>query len=114
MEQNLSKKDKATLRALIEKGVQAEYTHALAEVETVLKQWRDGALDNRDAYQAMYRSIQENNKFIARRYDYVTGSRYVLTVAGIYRDKQITDDDLSGLSEEVRARIQRMGSFDDL
>lgn len=113
MERNLSKKDKAALRQLIEKGVQAEYTHALEEVETILKHWRGEATDNREAYQTMYRSIHENNKFIARRYDHIGGSSYVPTVVSIYRDKQITEDDLSILSEDLREYIKRIGSFLD-
>lgn len=111
MERNLSKKDKAALRELIEKGVQAEFTNALEEVEQLLKQWRTGALDNRAAYHKLYDSVIKNDKFIAQRYDYMRGSRYVPTVVGIYRDKQITEDDLSILSEDLREYIKRVASI---
>ncbi len=104
----LSKKDKAALRALIEKGVQAGYSAALTDIATTILQWQQQQLSNRDAYQLLYKKLQEHNTFIARRYDHISGSHYVTVVTAIYRDKQITDDDLLSLSEEVREYVKRI------
>src|SRR5258705_2867454 len=105
MERNLSKKDKAVLRQLIEKGVQAEFKKALTDAAAIIQKWQKDDLQNREAYHELFSTVQENNKFIARRYDAISGSHYVDTVIGIYRDKQISEEDLSQLSDDVREYI---------
>ena len=111
MERNLSKKEKAVLRQLIEKGVQAEYKNALEDAAAIIQKWQNNELTGREAYQELFKSIKENDKFIARRYDHVTGSHYVSTVVGIYRDKQISDEDLSELTDDLREYIKRIAAI---
>jgi hypothetical protein len=108
MQDKLSKKDKAELRHLIEKGVQAEFTKALEETAATIQQWKQGTSSNREAYHALYTGIQQHNDFISRRYVGITGSRYVPTVAAIYRDKQLTEEDLMALSDEVKEYIKKV------
>lgn len=99
------------MRQLIEKGVQAEYTFALKEVANIIDQWRQGKMDNRNAYGDMFASIKKNDKFIAMRYDGITGGRYVDAVCAIYRDKHINEEDLKELREDLREYIMRKGSM---
>lgn len=105
MNTNLSKKEKAIMRQLIEKGVQAEFAHALQEAANIISQWKQSEKTNREAYYELYGSIKQNDKFIAMRYDGMTGSRYLSTVIGIYRDKQLNEEDLKELHEDLREYI---------
>ena len=111
MERNLSKKEKAVLRQLIEKGVQAEFKKALDDAAVIIQKWQNNELTEREAYHKLFKSIHDKDKFIARRYDNVTGSHYVETVVAIYRDKQISDDDLSELSDDLREHIKRIAAI---
>lgn len=73
MYEQLSKKDKAALRALIGKGVEAEKTNALNEIDSILAKWKGRSLTTEEAYATMYGIVRDNDKFIARRYDDIRG-----------------------------------------
>jgi hypothetical protein len=83
---DLSKREKKIARDAIEKGVLAEFKVSLKESETIIKEWRNGQLDNRQAYHKLFKAIMVQNKHIARRYDDMRGSRYLSTVAAILYD----------------------------
>jgi hypothetical protein len=91
---DLSKREKKIARDAIEKGVLAEFEVALKESETIINQWRSGKLDNKQAYHKLFKAMAERNKHIARRYDNMRGSRYLLTVANILHDGHITQEDI--------------------
>lgn len=110
MKTELSKKEKAIMRELIEKGVQAEFTIALQEAANIIEQWKQNKKTTREAYHELYSSLQQNNKFIARRYDGISGSRYLPTVIAIFGDKQINEEDLKELREDLREYFE--GSCD--
>ena len=111
MKLELSKKEKAIMRQLINKGVQAEFANALRQAEDIIFAWKSGDKPNSDAYHELYESLQQNNKFIAMRYDGMSGSRYLPTVIGIYRDKQIKDEDLKDLSDDLKEHIKQTASY---
>ncbi len=101
----LSKKDKKAAREVIEIGLQSDFENGLLKVENILKAWRNVEKDNRDAYQALYKQVTNTDKYIAHRYDGITGSHYLTTVIGLLMDKVIVEDDLKDLSEEVKTYI---------
>jgi hypothetical protein len=103
-----TKKDKAILRSLIDKGLQAEYEQALRDAGSILEKWHLNQLPTHDAYLKLYKKIQEHDKWIGTRYNGLTGSRYIMVVLGIYMDGLITDADLAELSEPVKSAIIMM------
>jgi hypothetical protein len=103
----LSKSDKRHARALISQSVEKEFAVGLSKFDAIIQQWKDGKQDNREAYHAIYESVTSFNKYIARRYDYVSNSTLLFTVLAIYNDKLITDEDLNGFSEETLKHIKR-------
>jgi hypothetical protein len=105
MNTGLSKKEKAIMRQLIEKGVQAEFAHALQQTADITEQWKQGKKTNREAYYELFQSIKQNDKFIAMRYDGITGSRYLNTVIAVYHDKHICEEDLMELRVDLREYI---------
>ncbi|MEP6948559.1 MAG: hypothetical protein ABI863_04770 [Ginsengibacter sp.] len=108
---DLSKREKKIAREAIEKGVLAEFVVSLEEAETIIKEWRNAQLDNKQAYHKLFAAIMEQNKHIARRYDDMRGSRYLLTVAAILHDGYITEEDIKDFSEEVKEQINLWISF---
>ena len=102
----LSKREKKIAREAIEKGVLAEFEVGLKKAEAIIKQWRNGSLDNRQAYHKLYKEIANHDKHIARRYDGMSGSRYLLTVAAILRDGYITEEDIKDFSDQTKQVLQ--------
>ena len=105
---DLSKKDKKIAREMIEKGVQIEFANGLNEADAVVQKWKNHTLENREAYHLLFKTIKDFDKHIAQRYDSLTGSRYFLTVAVLYADGIITDEDIMNFSPEINEEIRRM------
>ncbi len=102
---DLSKREKKIAREAIEKGVQAEFKAGLEKAKKVIVEWERGDLDNRAAYYKLYKTITNQDKRIGKRYDGLTGSRYLVTVAAILYDEQITEEDIKDFSEEAKQSI---------
>lgn len=97
----LSKKDKKVARGIIEKGVQIEFANGLNQADAVIQKWKNNQLGNREAYHLLFKKIKDFDKHIARRYDAMSGSGYFLTVANLFADGIITEEDIKDLSKEV-------------
>ena len=108
---DLSKKDKKAAREIIEKGLQKEMAQGLDDFYIILNSWREKKSDNLDAYHQLYKKITKFDTHISRRYDYVTGSRYLLTVSALLYDDVISECDLSCFSEEVREYLIKIKNF---
>lgn len=102
----LTKKDKKAARETIEKGLQREYINGLKSFEKIIYDWKSETLDNRTAYLKLYKRVVSFDKHIGRRYDYVTGSKYIFTVASQLADGVITENDLNDFSPEAKAAIK--------
>jgi len=111
MYHELSKREKKIARILIDKGVDTEFRISLEQTDKILSEWKEGNLDNRTAYHALFKKIHERNNLIANRYDGLGGSRYLLTVAAIYADGQITEEDIKDFSEKTRAVLNNRLRF---
>jgi len=54
----------------------------------------------------LFRAVDKKDHAIARRYDGLTGGRWLITVAAILRDGYISEDDIKDFSEETKARMR--------
>lgn len=104
----LSKKDKKVAREVIETGLQREFEAGLSKTEELLLHWRKGECDNRESYHAVYKHVKYFDKHIARRYDGITGSRYLLTITGQLLDDVIHEEDLVEFSKEVQLYLKQV------
>ncbi len=104
----LSKREKKIAREIIEKGLQVEFAKALYDADTVLQNWKSKETDNRTAYHKLYKTVKDNDKHIARRYDGMTGSRYIDTIAAQLADGIISNDDLKEFTEETQNEISKL------
>jgi len=110
---DLSKREKKIARAIIDKGVEAEFKAGLEQAKAVIAKWETGELNNRDGYHTLYKTIKEQDKRISKRYDGLTGSHYLTTVAAILFDGQITEEDIKDFSDETKETLHRWASFRD-
>src|SRR6188474_1851497 len=103
----LSKGEKKVARAAIDKGLDAEFREGMEKFEAIIKDWRAGKFaTNRDAYHKLFKAVDEKDDAISKRYDGLTGGRYLLTVAGIYKDGYINEEDIKAFSEKTKAILK--------
>lgn len=112
MYHELSKREKKIARACIDKGIEAEFRDGLANFDIIVSGWREGKFaTNREAYYELFKAVTSRDKAIAERYDGLTGSNYLITVAAILRDGYISEDDIKDFSEEARLEISKLIQF---
>lgn len=103
----LTKSEKKVARAAIDKGVENAFKEAMENFEAIVKEWRQGNFaTNKEAYHKLYKAVDKKDSAISRRYDGVSGGRYLQTVAGILQDGHITDADIEGFSEQTKEVIK--------
>ncbi len=107
----LSKKDKKTAREIIEAGLQKEFAKGLFDADTILTEWKNKAIDNREAYYSLYKQIASFDKHIARRYDDMKGSTYLFIIAAQLSDGIISENDLDEFSEEAIQAIKLISAL---
>jgi len=106
---DLSKKEKKIARQCIDKGLNIAYSNAFDKAGLVVQDWHAEKLPARDAYLKLFEIVEQHNAGIARRYDGLTGSRYLVTVAQLFSEKVITEDDIKEFSDETKAVIRFFG-----
>jgi hypothetical protein len=107
----LTKKEKKAARDIIEKGLRREMEANLRELDTILTRWKESGSDVKETYYNVYKTLTGFDKHIARRYDNMRGSSYLLVIIGQYRDGVVTDEDLNDLLPETQGVVKR---FKDL
>ena len=106
MYHELSKSEKKVARAAIDKGLDAEFREGMEEFEAIIKDWREGKFStNKEAYHQLFKAVDKKDDAIGRRYNGLTGGRYLITVVDIYRDGYINVDDIQGFREETKEII---------
>ena len=102
----LSKPEKKIARACIDKALEAEFYEGLEKFEAILHAWRKGKFaNNKEAYHQLYKAVDKKDDAISKRYDNLTGSRWLLTVALVLQDGYINEKDIKDFSTETRTVI---------
>ncbi|HMG90193.1 MAG TPA: hypothetical protein VK589_09035 [Chryseolinea sp.] len=105
----LSKPEKKIARACIDKALEAEFYEGLEKFETILHDWRQGKFaSNKEAYHQLFTAVDEKDSAISKRYDGLTGSRWLQTVAAVFHDGYISENDIKDLSIDTKAVINMM------
>ena len=107
----LSKTQKKICRELIEKGLQKEFEQAILAIEKECSDWKNHNKDNRETYHTLYELIITKDKQIARRYDYMTGSKYLTIVIEQFSETLLDESDLDLFNEEVKEFISNAIKF---
>lgn len=96
------KPEKKIVRQVIETGLQRNFESSILDIDQIIQQWKSKKLDNREAYHEIFRRVKENDKYIARMYDDLRGSTYMMVLQGLLANNTISETDLSGFSEPTR------------
>ncbi len=107
----LTKRENKIAKAAIDKGVNTEFKAGLEKAEAIIATWHKDELDNSADYYKLFEAVEEQDKRIAQRYDGLSGSRYLFTVACILYDGQITDEDVKDFSEETKEQLNSWVAF---
>jgi len=103
----LSKREKKIAKACIDKGLEAEFKEGLENFQGIMQDWRAGKFaSNKEAYHQLFKAVDEKDNAIARRYDGLTGSRWLITVVELFKEGYIADDDMKDFSDETKAYIK--------
>jgi hypothetical protein len=108
---DLSKKDKKAARQIIDKGLLKEFERGVKKIEEIIAQWQADKSDARKTYLELYKALTDHDKHIARRYDYMTGSKYLPIVVAQFIDGIINEDDLNILNEPTKQHVISMAKF---
>ena len=103
----LSKSQKKIVRQIIELGLQREYENGILKIDTIIEKWKAGKSHNGDAYLEMYNKLQKHDNHIGRRYNNMSGSKYLLIILGQLADKVISLDEINEFDDEVKAAIYK-------
>ena len=104
----LTKPEKKIARAAIDKALDAEFREGLEMVEAILKDWRAGKFEtNKEAYHKVFKAVDDKDNAISRRFDGLAGGSYLITVASVYKEGYITEEDIAGFREKTREVIKR-------
>ncbi|MHC1777349.1 MAG: hypothetical protein AB9834_18250 [Lentimicrobium sp.] len=107
----LSKEQKKIARGIIEAGLQKEFAKGLSKADAILNEWKIKGTNHGEAYHSLYRHIAAFDKHIARRYDEMTGSKYLFIISAQLRDGIIAEEDLNEFNPEVRGAIKIIAGF---
>ena len=102
---DLSKADKKVASRLIQLGLRREIHKILVETDSVLSDWKEKNLEDKDSYYLLYNKITDFDKHLQRRYDSLTGSRYYLAVLQLVYDGIVSEEELKDFSEDTKNRI---------
>ena len=109
---DLTKSQKRIARRIIETGLQREYEAGIKEFDLIISRWKGEELNSRDAYMELYESLTSHDKHISRRYNRMTGSRYLPILAEQLANKVIAAEELSDFPEDIRQKIFLLSSID--
>lgn len=111
----LPKDQKKTARLLINEGLQRECSKHLQKVTQLLQDANNEGLTPHETYLKLFGEVYDFDKYIARRYDNMSGSRYFPTILDLFRSNILTLEDISQFSEEVQQEMVRLKRlYDDL
>ena len=93
---------------LIEVGLKRDYIDAIRRVKKICDSFVEGEIDPREFYIKLYSTVNDKDKLIARRYDDLTGSQYLLRLSMLVIDGVLTHDDIKGLDAGLKERLEQL------
>lgn len=105
MNYEFTKSEKKIVRQVIETGLQRDYESSILDLDKIIQHWKSKEMTNREAYMELYSKVKENDKYIARMYNDMRGSTYMLIIQGLLSNKVISETDLSEFSDQTKRDI---------
>lgn len=104
----LTKSQKKTARQLIDLALQRECEAFLNSTRNFLREAESKGKDAHANYLSLFKKVDGFDKHIARHYDGMSGSRYLLTVLDRYCAGTLTDNDIALLGEDMKKYLTDM------
>jgi hypothetical protein len=101
----LTKSQKKKVRELIEKALIKDYTDGIKRIKSICDTYVEGKGDPKEYYHKLFSAMANKDKQIARRYNDLTGSKYLLYLINLLREGILTNDDICELDEELKQII---------
>lgn len=105
MQIQLSKADKKAVRQIIDKGLKQDYINGISKVKAITDNWNKDNSDHREVYLKLYNVLTSHDKALSRKFDGLSGSRYIIAVINLLAEGLISEDDLDGLSDDLKLRL---------
>lgn len=104
---DLPKGQKKIARMLIDKALQRECDAFLKNVGNFMQSVSKNGKDSHENYLELYKKVTTFDRHLAWRYDRLGGSKYFITVVGLYCDHVLSDEDINLFDEERQADIRK-------
>ena len=100
----LTKSQKKIARELIDLGLHRECKSFGMKIAQFANS-SDWETKPHELYLKLYKKVASFDKQLGRRYNDLTGSRYFITVWGLFHDGILTEEDISRFDDDVKNRL---------
>lgn len=101
----LTREEKKICRNIIARALQRDYEKAILKTENIIQKWKNKEADSAETFFTLYNTLKERDKYIAMRYDNISASSYLQTLAILLIEETLTMDDLNELTHENRKKV---------
>jgi hypothetical protein len=101
----LSKQEKKAVRELIDRGLNRDFIDGIISIKKICDTYIEGKSDPREYYHKLFSALHSKDKDIARRYDGIKGSQYLMRLGSLFSDGVLTQDDLRDVNEKLRMKL---------
>jgi len=101
----LTKSQKKITRELIQLGLQRQCRSFMKKTAKFVNDTKKIKENPHEHYLDLFKMIMTFNKYIASRYDYLTGSYYYDTVFYLFRDGVLTEKDIKRFDVEIQKEL---------
>ena len=108
---DLTKSQKKKVRALIDLALKRDYADGIKRVKDLVNSFTENESDPKKYYHKLYKTVMDKDKDIARRYDYLTGSKYYIRLVMILGDGVLSMDEIEDLDEELKNKLKTSVEF---
>jgi hypothetical protein len=102
---DLSKQEKKKVRELIERGLIRDYIDGIKSAKDVCDSYIEGKSDPKEYYHKLFSVLHSKDKIIAKRYDGITGSHYIMRLGILFSDGVLTQADLQDVDENLKKKL---------
>jgi hypothetical protein len=103
--EDLSKQEKKTVRELIERGLNRDFMDGIISAKKLCDTYIQGKSDPREYYHKLFSVLHSKDKDIARRYDGIKGSQYLIRLGNLFRESILTQDDFQDIDEKLKKKL---------
>ncbi|WPV02759.1 hypothetical protein SNE26_13305 [Mucilaginibacter sp. cycad4] len=103
--QELSKKDKKIVRALIDKDIAEDFKRGMQHFDQLIQELKKSSDTPQDQYYKLFNEVRDFDKQIGRMYDRFTGSHFLTILANQILQTLVDETELNELSPEAKDQI---------